>query len=401
MTSDSLPPRVNDIVVSHPEVEFALVLARTIDAVSGDPEQLRSAVYELARHKLQQLSAADPAEKARLMHALEVAIVGVESHVTTSGQQSLPRPSSLLVHRPALASRLPESLIEASQTTFEPAHYLPEREGRGSVVAPASMAPVHARRLLSSMPARLAVVLLSIAAIVIGIASIRRHGADLATLQPRLFGAREPAGTATPAPASATPAPEPPVPTATAAVATAAPARDPRLPTAYGVYAESAGRLVELQQLPGRVPDSRVAISAAITKPSEAALPDGRLKFIVFQRDAAPDAFDKVEVRTVARIRQATSFDPSGKPVVSNEGETWVIRNISIPCRASPLRDDPQMYEITPRDPDLHFAAGRYALVLKARAFDFTIGGPVTDKRQCLERLVAVNGTFYSECAKP
>ncbi|WP_052536064.1 hypothetical protein [Bradyrhizobium sp. ORS 375] len=159
--------------------------------------------------------------------------------------------------------------------------------------------------------------------------------------------------------------------------------------------------MFELQQLPGRVPDPRVAISAAITKPSDSTLPDGRVRFIVFQRDAASDAFDKVEVRLIARVRQATSFDPSGKPVVANEDETWVIRNISIPFRAAPLKDDPQMYEITPRDPDLQLTSGRYALVLKARAFEFSIAGTVTDKRHCLERLVAANGTFYSECPKP
>ena len=32
---------VEDIAVKHPEVEFALVLARTIDSISADPERLR------------------------------------------------------------------------------------------------------------------------------------------------------------------------------------------------------------------------------------------------------------------------------------------------------------------------------------------------------------------------
>ena len=77
MTSGPLQRSVREIASAHPEVEFALVLARTIDSVAADPQQLRSAVYELARQKLQQLAHDDPLEKERLMQALEVAIEGV------------------------------------------------------------------------------------------------------------------------------------------------------------------------------------------------------------------------------------------------------------------------------------------------------------------------------------
>ncbi|MGJ5206450.1 hypothetical protein [Bradyrhizobium sp. HKCCYLR20261] len=391
MTSDSALPRVKDIAAAHPEVEFALVLARTIDAVSGDPEQLRSAVYELARHKLQQLSEDDPTEKARLMQALEVAIAGVETHVAKAGPQALPRPTGIVAPQP---SRLAVSLIESSQSAVDPG--VPSlRESHATAVTSSRW---QVRRLFESMPARVAAVLLSIVVVVVVVALVQRGRGDMVARPSSPAGAREPAAGAV---ATSVPSPQIPVPAAAPSAPVAAPTRDPRLPTAYGVYADSNGRMFELQQLPGRVPDPRVAISAAITKPSESILPDGRLRFVVFQRDAAPDAFDKVEARIVARVRQATSFDASGKPVVANEDETWVIRNISIPFRASPLKDDPQMYELTPRDPDLQFSPGRYALVLKARAFDFSVAGSVTDKRQCLERLVAANGTFYSECPKP
>src|SRR5882757_6151040 len=80
MTSTPAQRIVRDVSTAHPEVEFALVLARTIDSVSSDPQQLRSAVYELARQKLQQLAHEEPKEKERLMLALEVAIEGVEAH---------------------------------------------------------------------------------------------------------------------------------------------------------------------------------------------------------------------------------------------------------------------------------------------------------------------------------
>ena len=109
---------------------------------------------------------------------------------------------------------------------------------------------------------------------------------------------------------------------------------------------------------------------------------------------------DTVDVRVIARVKQAMSFDPNGKPVVSGD-DGWVIRNISFPYRAAPIKEDPQMYEIQARDPDVTLAPGRYALVERDYAYDFTVAGTVTDKRQCLERIAAANGTFYAECGKP
>jgi len=46
-------------------------------------------------------------------------------------------------------------------------------------------------------------------------------------------------------------------------------------------------------------------------------------------------------------------------------------------------------------------APGRYALVLKGQAYDFNVAGQITDPKQCLERMAATNGQFYSECQKP
>jgi hypothetical protein len=170
-------------------------------------------------------------------------------------------------------------------------------------------------------------------------------------------------------------------------------------PKAYGVYSESGDKLYELQALPGKAPDPRIAISAAITRPVGTVVPDGKLKFYVFLRNPASGASDNIDVRVVARIKRATSFNGAGKPVVADSENTWVIRNISIPFRAAPVRDDPQMFEIEPRDPDLTLAPGRYALVMAGIAYDFAVDGPITDKRQCLEQLNATNGTFYAECA--
>jgi hypothetical protein len=173
-----------------------------------------------------------------------------------------------------------------------------------------------------------------------------------------------------------------------------------RIPTTYGIYAISGDKLYELELLPGRAPDIRVAVSAAIQTASRTTLPDGHLKFVVYRRDSATNAADHAEVRIVAKIERETGFDPAGKPLVKKTEDTWVIRNISIPFRTAPKKDNPDMYEVQSEDPEAALTPGRYALVLKGQAYDFSVAGSVTDPRQCLERFSATNGQFYSECRK-
>jgi hypothetical protein len=58
------------------------------------------------------------------------------------------------------------------------------------------------------------------------------------------------------------------------------------------------------------------------------------------------------------------------------------------------------MYEVLSEDAETALAPGRYALVLKGQAYDFRVAGQITDPKQCLERMAATNGQFYSECPK-
>lgn len=387
--NDSMSSRLSrastdEIAAAHPEVEFALVLSRTIDGLTRDPEQLRGAVYELAREKLLQLAQDDPNEKARLMRALEVAIVGVEAHANKYPADRLALPPRSSAVPP------PESAIPAAGGF----------RGLGAsapLIASETLNAVWSRgtpRFLrvSSTPMRLIAVLLFFG-IACAVIVAQKRGFDLSALKDvapigSLFAAK---------PAAVVP---PPAPVQTAAVPPVAEPTKPSLrPRAYGVYTESGDKLYELQALPGRAPDLRIAISAAITKPVGTVVPDGKLKFVVFLRNLANAASDNVDVRVVAQIKHATSFNTAGKPVIADSENTWVIRNISIPFRAAPVRDDPQMFEIEPRDPDLTLAPGRYALVMAGIAYDFAVDGPITDKRQCLEQLNATNGTFYAECA--
>jgi hypothetical protein len=172
----------------------------------------------------------------------------------------------------------------------------------------------------------------------------------------------------------------------------------PLLPTDYGVYAVSNDALIGLSLLPGRPPDIRVAVSAAITVPSRTILPNGHPKFIVFRRDLGSSIADRAEVRIVAKVEREFSPNVMGKKPAD---DMWVMRNISFPLRLSPVHDNPEMLELHSEDPALELTPGRYALVLKTEAYDFSVEGESTDPKQCIERIVAANGTFYSDCKRP
>ena len=141
-------------------------------------------------------------------------------------------------------------------------------------------------------------------------------------------------------------------------------------------------------------------MSTTIKSPSRTNLPDGRVVFIVFRRDIASTAPDRVTVRVIARIARAMSFN-STAPAVTPLNEEWTMRSTSYELRVAPVIEQPEMVLFRPETPDFSFPAGRYALVLKGQGFDFTVSGPITEPGHCLERTEAANGTFYSECRNP
>jgi hypothetical protein len=174
----------------------------------------------------------------------------------------------------------------------------------------------------------------------------------------------------------------------------------PLLPRVYGIYAISNGELFELEALPGRAPDPRIALSAVITKTSRTILPNGRLSFVAYRRDFAASAPERAAVRVIAKIARATNFGSQGQAQVSGVDDTWIMRNISFPFRVAPVASNPEMLALEPEsEPAL--PAGRYGLVINSIAYDFSVAGEVIDPNHCLERVAAANGTFYSPCGKP
>jgi hypothetical protein len=350
---------------SVPEVEFALVINRMIDSIKSDPEHLRATIYELARHKLKEQFGAEP-DLERLSDALEVAIRGVEAFTINKEQGVLAGPQVPRLAGPQTAG--PGALDpRVAGSAFG-------RKGRASRF---------------TAPVRFLVVVAIVLSVVV---AAKRGGVSIDTLQKSgrrlawLLGGPAPQQALADLPQTAAAIP-PPV-------------KSPLTPTSYGVYAISDDKLYELELLPGRAPDLRVAISAAILTPSKTTLPDGHLKFVIFRRDSATNAADSAEIRVVAKIENETTFDETGKPVVKKADDAWVIRNISMPYRTAPKKDDPDMYEVQSENPESALGPGRYALVLKGQAYDFSVAGSITDPNQCLERMAATNGQFFSACAK-
>ncbi|WP_342733596.1 hypothetical protein [Bradyrhizobium sp. B117] len=375
MTSRDLRPSEENKAASGSEVQFALVIARMLETVKNHPEHLRQVVYDLARYKLQeQFTHADVKEMRRSQQALETAIRSVEEF------------SQQLVDLPPPA---PPALAASDQAG--PLHHVAVRElpptsprarieiDRSSTEAHHPLWPVIKRTTA----------LLTVAGLAVLVVQQRQQLASLAHYFQHQVQERQIAA-----------APPQQVPAAAVQPPVAPPKPNPLRPTDYGVYAVVDDKsLAELQLLPGRAPDVRVAVSAAFKAPDQAGLPNGHPKFIVFRRDAVTNILERAEVRVIAKITREFSAETSGKKPEADDA--WVIRNASYPFRASPVADTPEMYELHSEDPALELPPGRYALILKAQSYYFSVNGNITDPRQCIERIVTANGTFYTDCKKP
>jgi hypothetical protein len=372
------------------EVQFALVIARMIDTVKGNPEVMRQTVYDLARYKLhEQFTDANAKDIKRTQQALEIAIRGVEEF--SRQQLEIPPPAP----PPQIADgTAPRQLLTPEQDPSHQPRPLPvlDRIPIASGLAiprflrsAAAWRPNAKAGRLSAPIMRTIAVLLLVGAALVPVQQRERLTSlvqDL-TKYNRQVAAKQPA----PAVAVAAPASKP------------VPTPNPLRPTDYGIYAIGNDQLADLQLLPGRPPDIRVAVSAALKTPSHTILPNGHPKFIVFRRDAATHTPDRAEVRIVAKVAREFSAEAAGKKPDDSDG-TWVIRNVSFPFRSSPIPDNPEMYELHSEDPALELTPGRYALIVKSQAYDFSVEGVPVDPRQCIERVLATNGTFYVDCKK-
>ena len=372
------------------EVEFALILSRMINTVKEDPAQLRLSIYEFARARLQiDTSWADETERERFSAALETAIQGVEQFSARRDDKERlqpPSPPPQIALGGAPAEPPATSMVTIHQMNPAPKSVVwkevysrPEAE---------AIAQAQTRVLLSTL-ARFAIGILLLGTFA-GLAIYSQRTSLL--------------GTSARAPSPATLVAKPAIPDpAQQSLVTGAVSQGSLpfpLPTDYGVYALNDAKLSELNLLQEQVPDKRIAMSTPINQSSRTILPDGKARFVVFRRDLVGSAPDRIEVRVVARVVRALTFDAKGKASFTPVSDAWNIRNLSYEFRVRPISGNPEMLMVQAENPDFVLPAGRYVLALKNQGYDFTVAGKVTDPSQCLERTDAANGTFYSDCQK-
>jgi len=389
--------------------DYYSVLARMIAATAQDEGQLRKMVYELARNKLrrqlylqyQHLRRPDMEDQ---LIELETAITQIEADAAQEVPLlSLPQRNAMDGGNGAGGATGTELVLHQSsiQATVLNAHLV-------EILGPATPMPVPLQRLEPARPlpplaefdtpyrpwrsesprsglwfkSQIA------AAILTGIAIFGAFDrrAEIAAL----FGAK---------PVLQPAAAQPPAPRASPAPAVAKPDPGFPVPSSYGVYALDSGKLIELEPLPIRVPDPRVAISGVITIPSPTTLPDGRVQFVVFRRNLMNDAPDRVTVRVVAQVMRALIFG-SGKATMTNVDGSWAVRSNSYEMKVAPVEGNPEMIVIRPQNDGFLFPAGRYALALKNAAYDFTVSGAISDPAHCLERTDTLDTPIYSECRR-
>jgi hypothetical protein len=393
--------------------DYYSVLARAIASITQDEAQLRRMIYELARLKLRRqlllrIQHVGRAGMDRQVQEFETAIDQIEleiaqntpllsSNTATSGQigdaTGGPQSTDLILHQSAstaaaLGANLDEVLTPVSYSPvrrIEPAELLPPISQFHEYGSP--------RPFRSSRPKSWFKIQLIAAAILgIGIYATIEKGPDVLGRIGWHIVYDPPHTVAKAAPKSE--------PVSLPAKAVNPPIPNTPIPTNYGVYAADAGKLVELTPLPIKVPDRRISISTLIATPSPSTVSDGHLQFLVFRRDLANSVPDQVTVRVVAQIVRALTFI-GGKATVTRVSGAWAVRGTAYDMKIAPVEGNSEMVVIRPPSADFSFPAGRYALVLKAVAYDFTVPGPITDVAHCLERTDTVDVPIYSECPSP
>jgi hypothetical protein len=383
----------NKLAAPAAEVDFALVLSRVIGCISDDPAQLRNMVYELARIRLERevLQANAPINPLETRHLtlalLESAIERVEAfhskHDNLKAMQSLDRLTDRSEPRKSV---MVNNLTSSTLDTDHLPSFLTREPGTSRGLDRSWLWPGAAPLLRGAIVAILAFAISMVMDRQLGlfgsrmsqpvapvVQKIERVGSKVIAQIP---GQALPLSTM-PSQSSGFP-----------------------LPSVYGIYAVSGGQLHELEPLVGRVPDQRVFMSTPIRTPSRTVLPDGRAEFIIYRRDITSNAPDRITVRVIAKILRSMAFNTAGQASMTNVEDSWTIRNVSYDFRVAPLGENSEMLVIRPENADFVFPAGRYALVVKGQAYDFTVAGPITEAAQCLEGIKAQNGTFYSECRR-
>ena len=315
-----------------PAVDFVSVLSHMIRSTSDNPAQLRGAIYELARIKLQKEGwRRDPPlsilEMRRLNLALETAIELVEAISSRRDELAVLRSLYRLIEGSNTeCAVLTRGRDEWSPVIHQPPIVTNSPNRLPTFLTVAQRAPLSRIWRWFSTTLVLQGCLVAILSVILSVILDRQFD---------LFGVKTHPWAAVIAPtsqnnASAAPKPAPQasrsdvsaissaLTSAPQASQSAVPSASPEakpvlqgthpiissqapvlpLPDLYGVYAVSGAKLYELESLPGRVPDQKVFMSTLIKSASRVVLPEGKIVFVVYRRDMAAAAPDRMSVRS-------------------------------------------------------------------------------------------------------
>jgi hypothetical protein len=389
-TSEAMP---HDALLDHYSV-----LLKTIADASADPAQLRKLVYTMACHDIRPDDALaqpipDATKRARTIVELEQALQ-LERAIKRLESQSAQLPGARDADAPqAVFSAPPDVAYSGAIADAAPREMLAE----------APLQAPYALRLGFKSSLKLGAATASGIALFLGVAAwlhLVRPEATSRASQPQVATSELPASEALKTQTlkqAELPAAAETGGSARSRLIEPAPAARSGLPFPLpvrpGVYAASSGRLAELEPLPVDVPPPRARLSAEIAKPSATTVSGDRLTFVAFRPNAAHSAAT-VSAHVVARVSRAVTF-VNLKVRVTPLPSSWRIRDISYEFKAAPLEGNRDMIVI---QPDRALPAGRYALVLDGRAYDFAVAGPITAPEQCLEQTQVVNGVVIAEC---
>jgi hypothetical protein len=101
-----------------------------------------------------------------------------------------------------------------------------------------------------------------------------------------------------------------------------------------------------MPEMPGKIPDRRVAISAAIKTPSATTVTSGDVRFIVFRPDGGVDA-SGTEVRVVAKVSRAMGVD-AGEGFDGERRRLLGHPQHVLPLQGKPVEDQPRMLLLQP-----------------------------------------------------
>ena len=171
------------------------------------------------------------------------------------------------------------------------------------------------------------------------------------------------------------------------------------LPKFFGVYAESAGDLVELVAHP-QSSTRYFAIGGAdllktLPGPTFAT---GDLSFIIYSKAVTALKATRLSVAKIGRMTLQLHIPYGTKRVESKknfEPPRWHVLDQGWQVRIAPVAGHSEMIRLVPEDP---FPPGAAALQFAGEIYDFRIEGEANDPRDCLVRIINLAGAEYLFC---